>query len=276
MATASLPQACLGKTGFWKPGSHHAQPGSRTGTVMPKGRLRHCVCVCVKRFDSKTGAASLLGAAAPSSITQPGCRFSHQRNWGRISGAPWNSKAHKYPRTGQRPLIDKPSRLHSFQRNQITSALLHRTLLPFVCAELVQIRLSTLSFQSENSNVVTFWKICSNHLFFYQKHNWRLIWSLPGQDSALKRDPRKLRSSRLRLHWPSKPTALHRCRGFPLQIQQGNSFVPTGAADPSLIYIQVKDSTDRVKAHVATVTEVRQDHLIKDHSKRRTVMEPTL
>lgn len=133
---------------------------------MPKGRLRHCVCVCVKRFDSKTGAASLLGAAAPSSITQPGCRFSRQRNWGRISGAPWNSKAHKYPRTGQRPLIDKPSRLHSFQRNQIASALLHRTLLPFVCAELVQIRPSTLSFQSENSNVVTFWKICSNHPFF--------------------------------------------------------------------------------------------------------------
>lgn len=52
--------------------------------------------------------------------------------------------------------------------------------------------------------------------------------------------------------------------------------MPMGAADPSLIYIQVKDSTDRVKAHVATVTEVRQDHLIKDHSKRRTVMEPTL
>lgn len=82
----------------------------------------------------------------------------------------------------------------------------------------------------------------------------------PGQDLALKsaQEPAVLTHS----------SSLH--------LQRDNGSQPTGAANPSMISIQVKDSADRVKDHVAAATEVRQDRLIKDHSKGTTVMDPPL
>lgn len=106
MATAPLPQACLGKTG-----SLHAQPGSWTGAVMPKGRLGHRVCVCKEiRFKERRPVPPRSSSTFLDDPARLG-GFSPQRNWGRVSGAPWSSKAHKHPQTGGRPRVDMSDRL---------------------------------------------------------------------------------------------------------------------------------------------------------------------
>lgn len=134
---------------FWKPASYHAQPGSRTGAVMPKGRLGRCV----KRFNSKTGAASLLWAAAPLRMTLPRWVFPVGENWDAYLERRGTAKLPNIQGQDKGHASTSPTLLsirQQFFRNQITS-LLPWTRLDFVSADTIwtrpyfQIHLSTIS-----------------------------------------------------------------------------------------------------------------------------------
>lgn len=72
--------------------------------------------------------------------------------------------------------------------------------------------------------------------------------------SRAQRTPRSLPSSR-----PAADPITTATVTPPLWLQHSSSFQPIGSLDASLIYIQVKDSTDGVKDPVAMETELGQD-----------------
>lgn len=80
-------------------------------------------CVCVKRFDSKSGSPSLLGAAAPSWMTQPGWGAFPLREIGgaylELRGAAKLTNTHR--REGGRASTCPTG---SFQRSRIAAGLL--------------------------------------------------------------------------------------------------------------------------------------------------------
>lgn len=119
-------------------------------------------------------------------------------------------------------------------------------------------------------------------------HSWGIILSLKVQDLSLSAiaDPSIPPSSQPATDPQSPHLFTNATVTSPLWLQHSSIFQPIGSVDPSLIYIQVKDSTDRVKDPVAMVTELRQDSLViqfagdqttrGSHGKRKTMMGPTL